>query len=260
MSKPERFLDVIDTSASSEYPIRKHDMMVDGEIHTVEFHYGKATTLPYALGARFLQDGFKVSDHDGNPVTAPAAGNDVINNLLGEDEVVANYSELSIEALQVRALSRVGGELFLGDDIDRAEIVTFLKTAAVDDAEEAPEPEVEEELDEDGETEVGNLTPKFDEEDEDEVDVGGQPQAPVPPPAEPVVSPVVEPVTAPVDVVAGEDSGIKAETPVDDANAAHVAAAEAAAAPAKIDNLSDLEARLNDKAETETQPDAEKKE
>lgn len=241
MSKSERFLDVMDTSASSEYPVRKHDMMVDGEIQTVEFHYGKSTRLPYALGARFLQDGFIVSDPDGNHVTAPASGNDVVNNLLGEDEVVANYSELSIEALQVRALSRIGGELFMGEDVDRSEIVTFLKTAKPD-AEEVPEVEVEEELDEDGETEVGNLTPKFDEEDEDEVDVGGQPQAPVPPPAEPVTA------------------------PVDDANAAHVAAAEAAAAPAKIDNLSDLEARLNEQAsdvsaiEETKQPDAEQKE
>lgn len=120
---------VTDLSAAPDCPKRTHEVFVDGELHKVDFEQGKDTELPYRVAVKFMQEGFIVKDADGNAFRLPAKTDETVRVQIGMDEVIAKYTELTTEALKIRAATRVGGENFLDEKADREQIITFLKGA-----------------------------------------------------------------------------------------------------------------------------------
>lgn len=247
----EKFLSVLDTSATAEHPLRKHDIFVDGVIEQVTFEYGKPTVLPYTKGAKFLLPGFIVKDANENEISIPSAE----SAGLAEDEVIAKLGELHDDALRLRAISRVGGESFAVGEVSRAALIAFLKTPPTVEDVEAMEAEVsvlendEDNLDAESEDGIqadvqdnlpapSGIVPE-NAEDEIEVDVGGET---IEQPAEEVAP--AEPVA---DVPAADDTELAAaladnEGLSDEAKAAHAEqaekeAAEEAAAPAEAQEI-----------------------
>lgn len=121
-------LAVTDHSATEEYPVRSHDLLIGGHVKTVEFKYGIPTVLDFAVGAKFMgKDGFTVTDTDGLDVDMPAVATDNVSAQLAKDECVAKFSELSFSALKLRAAQQVDGEVFLEAEEDaREDIISFL--------------------------------------------------------------------------------------------------------------------------------------
>ncbi len=219
----EKFLSVTDTSATAECPIRKHHVFLDGVLEEVTFEYGKPTVMPYKKGAKFLLPGFIVKDAEENEISLrseESAG-------LAEDEVIAKLSELHDDALRLRALSRVGGEIFAVGEADRSEMIAFLiSPPAVAEFEDIAELEDEDGIEADVQDNIP-LTPSGivpeNAEDEIEVDVGGEidqqpaPEAVVPGIQEYQVSNVSEPTgtivgpDAAPEIVASDDVDKKDE-------------------------------------------------
>ncbi len=128
----QKNLRVIDSSCTSEFPIRTHDIVVKGEIIPVTFKYGEEKILPLEHGIKFLQDGFTVFEEGKKTaMDLPAFTDDTIRNRIGEDEVVAKYDELTEAALKLRAAIIPGGEHFVGDDIAKTDVIGFLKAAVI---------------------------------------------------------------------------------------------------------------------------------
>ncbi len=142
---------VRDSSATAEAPKREHDVMVNGAIQRVTFEYGKPTPLPYEVAIKFMQDGFTVSNDAGEEMHRPAKTDETVRIRINSDEIVANYSELTVNALIMRAALLPGGEKFVAGKDKRDDIVAFLKAAAApaievedDEPEQQPEIKVEE--------------------------------------------------------------------------------------------------------------------
>lgn len=162
---------VTDTSATDSSGVRKHHVPLNGEMVEVSFTYGKPTKIPYELAVKFLIPGFIVEDGEGRNVGAPPQTNDAVRFQINDDEVVAKLDELTTMALQIRAIARVGGEIFVGeeDGVNRDELITFLKTNT-DLADEDDDAELEDEdgLPADTESDVFvEASPKSDEALED---------------------------------------------------------------------------------------------
>lgn len=174
MSEENKQLRVIDQSANSECPVRVHDVIVNGQIEKISFEHGRETILPYHIGVKFMQDGFIVMDIESKiEMKCPAKTDETVRIRINEDEVVARYDELTDSALKLRAAARAGGEKFLIDkDVDRNQIITFLKHPQIleieeeeisepdeiivpeDAKEKAPSPEFTDELIVDPESEI----------------------------------------------------------------------------------------------------------
>lgn len=139
----EKLYRVVDSSATAEHPIRNHEVMVDGQVRQVDFRYGEPTVLPMNVAMKFRKEGFKVSDFDGHEVKLNAVTDETVRIRIGDDEVVAKYDELSIDALQMRAVILPGGEKFLQGPIQKDAVIAFLKAPLAPPVEEVPaDPEV----------------------------------------------------------------------------------------------------------------------
>jgi hypothetical protein len=105
------FLYVMDGSATPTSGDRIHELMhAGGRLKSYTFEYGKPLHLPFALAVRFLKnEGFYRTDAAGEEIPferAPkrpeelAAGEKLT---ISDDQVIARYSELTNEALTLRA-------------------------------------------------------------------------------------------------------------------------------------------------------------
>ena len=133
-----KMMKVIDSSVTSEYSVRRHDIFVNGKLQTVEFKHGEEMILPYEAAMKFMVDGFTVVDLDTNSALSvpPDQVNRNANIVLNENEVIATYDELTLKSLKVRAVLKRDGETML--DASREEIIEFLKNSAaqvIDDEE-----------------------------------------------------------------------------------------------------------------------------
>lgn len=137
----EKFIHVIDSSCTEEYPRREHE--IDGL--TVVFEYGKKTILPYAQGLKFNLPGFTLQEVDGSAIALPAQAKEGLF-CLAKDEVVAKLAELTTTSLKLRAAQKKGGEMFLdaGED-GRADMISFIigEAPVVAAAAETPAAEAE---------------------------------------------------------------------------------------------------------------------
>jgi hypothetical protein len=103
-------LKVLDTSATSGSPVRVHEMIVNGQIKQYTFHVGQYLEMEEEEALKFNKDGFLVKQIDGGEIEKPAAGDDYLKARLKPGETIANFSELSAEALKVRAALLPNGE------------------------------------------------------------------------------------------------------------------------------------------------------
>lgn len=126
----EKLFRVTDSSATAEHPVRNHEVMVDGQVRQVEFKYGEPTVLSMDVAMKFKKDGFKIADFDGREVKPNAVTDETVRIRIGDDEVVAKYEELSIDALQMRAVVLPGGERFLQGPVEKDAVIAFLKNPA----------------------------------------------------------------------------------------------------------------------------------
>ncbi len=135
----EKIVYVLDTSATAESPKRAHDIIFNGSIERVEFSHGKPKAMPFEMACKFMLPGFIVKDEDGLDMGAPPVTVDAVKFQIGDDEIVAKYEELTVEALTLRALGRVGGEIFADSkrDTSRVELIAFLKQKTDEVQEEA---------------------------------------------------------------------------------------------------------------------------
>lgn len=143
-------LRVIDSSCTAESGIRKHTVIVHGVETAVDFEFGKETILPYDSAVKFNMPGFRVEDPETGEELRPSPKTDeTIRTRIGPDEIVANYDELTVSALIMRASTLPNGEKFLDNKAKREDIVAFLKAAGVpaaqDDEQEQPEEEPKQE-------------------------------------------------------------------------------------------------------------------
>jgi hypothetical protein len=128
----QKFLRVIDSSVTEEYPKRVHEIVLNGTIIEVPFTLGVPTILPFEQGIKFMKDGFKVEATDGSSLDLPVIPTDNVVASLAKDECVAKFSELRIGALKLRAAQRHGGEIFAScTDQDRKELVSFLSDSKI---------------------------------------------------------------------------------------------------------------------------------
>ena len=119
----------IDPSAVHGYPPRLHEIVVDGKAHPYTFHPSVAVTMPRTHAMKFLKAGFHVIDPKGNVMVNAPAGPDPHQTAkfeLGEEEVVARYDELTLEALLLRVNQMIGGERLQRTDGKDA-MIAFLK-------------------------------------------------------------------------------------------------------------------------------------
>ncbi len=131
MNQPQKDdLLVIDHSTSEEYKVRKHDILINGSTTTITFTHGEPTILPFAQAAKFRNlEGFTVKKADGSDLPETAVASDSVSSMIGPDECVAKFSELTFEALKLRAAKEKDGEVFLDvkeSEDARLDIITFL--------------------------------------------------------------------------------------------------------------------------------------
>lgn len=119
---------VVDSSVTAESPERTHEVNIDGEVTSVTFKRGEETIVPFKVGIKFMQEGFKVfKPGTDTELMVPPKTDQTIRNRISEDEVVAKYDELTVGALKVRAAAKPGGEKFLVGEVDKADMINFLK-------------------------------------------------------------------------------------------------------------------------------------
>ena len=115
---------VKDSSCNEICQHRQHTITLNGEQTMVDFYFGKDTILPYEAAMKFAAlDGFEVIDPEGRTVSIPQA---VENVIINSDQTIAFYNELTLEALQIRAATKVGGEDFVNSE-DRELLIYFIK-------------------------------------------------------------------------------------------------------------------------------------
>jgi hypothetical protein len=105
-------LDVLDTTATQQYPERTHELRIGDEIKQYTFKTGQKLALPAAIAMRFLKEpSFIVTDQDGKRITPPPVEPE--NPLaLGRGETIARFDELSADALMIRCKAEPGGDMF----------------------------------------------------------------------------------------------------------------------------------------------------
>lgn len=124
----EQTLKVFDTSATSEFPVREHDIVFNGVIEKVRFQYGQPTVLPMEKALKFNKDGFIIKGMDDSPYEKPVQADNVTQSRLAPGEVVAKLEELTTEALRIRVALKPNGEALA--KAKKEELVEFLKGAA----------------------------------------------------------------------------------------------------------------------------------
>lgn len=126
---------VLDITATSESPVRTHELIVDGVLKPFVFHHGKPLALPLPIALKFLKtESFKRTDAAGNVIEFKrrpkqpdelGAGEKI---RLGDHETIARYDELSSAALLQRAAELPGGEVFAKSGTpDRDGMIEFIK-------------------------------------------------------------------------------------------------------------------------------------
>lgn len=118
-------LDVLDTTATQQYPKRTHELRIGDRIEQFTFETGQKLSLPAAIALRFLKEpSFIVTDADGKRITPPPVEPE--NPLaLGRGETIARLDELSAEALLIRCKAEPGGEKFKRN-VGRQPMIDFL--------------------------------------------------------------------------------------------------------------------------------------
>lgn len=134
----EDTLFVLDTTATQESGSRTHDMLVDGRAVPVKFDYGVPKELPFGVAMRFLKTPeFQLTDKDGKPrdfQRVPIQPDELGAGerfRLAEDETVAKYNELTVDALVMRAVLLPGGEK-MSKRFGKDAIVEFIQTATAE--------------------------------------------------------------------------------------------------------------------------------
>lgn len=143
MSEDKKLV-VRDKSLIYQDQVRIHEVSVNGHLIPIRFTYGQPTVVPYEVGMKFVGKGFMVQDAEGRDIHAPVVAPAEAEIVLGADEVIAKYYELTDEALSVRCVLTRGGEKFF-DGGDRQKMIDFL--SGLPEA----EPEAEDELEGEGE-------------------------------------------------------------------------------------------------------------
>jgi hypothetical protein len=117
---------VEDSNAYPPYSPRIHDVLMDdGSVVPTKFEHGQKVEMDEAIAAKFLKDpAFIVTNADGKRIK-PLTQNDG-TAVLDEEEVVATYDELSLDALVVRANATMGGEKITRSK-GKAKVIEFLK-------------------------------------------------------------------------------------------------------------------------------------
>lgn len=124
-----RLFAVTDSSATTNNRKRTHDIIIDGDIKSVDFEYNKPTMLPFAEAMKFQKEGFVVKDEDGNIILAPTEMSIDSMTQFGPDKVVAHLHELTQESLYARAATLPGGEDF-NPRAAKGELIAFLTSTA----------------------------------------------------------------------------------------------------------------------------------
>lgn len=120
---------VTDTTATVDSPTRVHEHMVAGKREKYVFGYATPLKLPRAVAMKFAKtESFIVEDADGNRVQ-PIVTQPFINGVkrvdLAVDQCIANFSELTDEALLIRCQQSNGGEVITRDN-SRSQRIEFL--------------------------------------------------------------------------------------------------------------------------------------
>lgn len=128
---PKTYL-VLDSTAKDGPRI--HEMLVNGAVRPFVFKPGEALELDAPIALKFLKhDAFWAVNAKGERIAISrrprqpeelGAGE---RFRLGENETVANYTELTTDALIHRAVELPGGEQYATGAPDRAAIIAFIK-------------------------------------------------------------------------------------------------------------------------------------
>jgi len=126
MSNPTT-LYVLDTSAVDPEKPRQHSLLIEGKQKVFVFKAGERLEMPFQQGIKFLSDGFIVTDEAGEEWKPLAKrGPHEPQPALRPDQVVATLSELSRDALQVRAWRLPGGEVAIKHNASKQDVIDFL--------------------------------------------------------------------------------------------------------------------------------------
>lgn len=125
----DQTLKVFDTSATSEVPVREHDIVFNGLIEKIKFNYGQPTVLPVEKALKFNKDGFIIKGMDDSPYEKPVQVDNVTQSRLAPGEVVAKLEELTTEALRIRVALKPNGEAL--SKAKKEELIEFLKGESV---------------------------------------------------------------------------------------------------------------------------------
>lgn len=121
---------VQDTTATAVSGMRTHDILCDGRVFQYSFKPGEALEMPPAHAWKFVPiDSFIVTDEKDNRIrqTIPITKG-VETGQLKDDECIARYEELTIEALLSRAVPLPGGER-MGRQSGKEGLAAFLIAA-----------------------------------------------------------------------------------------------------------------------------------
>jgi hypothetical protein len=128
--KPDTLF-VQDTTCTPNGGAREHVQIIGGAEKTFSFEYKKKVEMPSAVAMKFLKIAeFIVTDHEGKTVERVPDQPDqhaIKPFLLKEDQVIAQLTELSDNALLKRAMQMVGGERMQHSGRDR--LISFLLAA-----------------------------------------------------------------------------------------------------------------------------------
>lgn len=145
LAKKPDTLFVQDTTCAAGAGAREHVQIVGGIETTFSFEYKKKVEMDKAIAHKFLKTAeFIVTDHDGKVIERSPDQPDqhsIKPFLLKEDQVIAQLTELSDQALLKRAMQMVGGERMQHSGRDR--VIAFLMAArrAADEQRRGPSDE-----------------------------------------------------------------------------------------------------------------------
>lgn len=138
---------VQDLNCSPRYPQRQHEIpMAGGHIELIDFKHGQKVKLPFGVAMRFTRDpSFRITDKEGNIFDpAPKLVDTSLPLQIAVNECVAEFRDLTQEALLRRAVVEIGGEKMTGRTPKKDIIAFLIALNEAKSAEKAPEGDEEE--------------------------------------------------------------------------------------------------------------------
>ena len=114
----------------SPAPPRVHDLVINGQVRSYIFNYGKPLEMTEAEARKFMAiEAFQVFNTQGDrvlPTVSVFEGIGTNRRELANNECIARFDELTLDSLRDRAAPLPGGENIIRANTPKAEVIAFM--------------------------------------------------------------------------------------------------------------------------------------